>query len=294
MARPLTSQERGYARPEALVSTAWLAERLGAPDIRVVDGSWYLPAMKRDPKAEFQAEHIPGAVYFDIDEIADTDSPLPHMLPSPEKFASRAKKLGLGDGNRIVVYDGLGLFSAARVWWMFRVFGHDDVAVLDGGMRRWQQLDLPLDDEVRARAPGDFVATPRPDLAVDAAAVLAQAGDRTARILDVRAPERYRGEVEPIDAVAGHVPGARNHPFTTSLDASGRFLPATELRAALSHSLGGVPPERTIAMCGSGVTACHLLLAMEHAGLHGARLYPGSWSEWSRDPSRPVRTGDSP
>jgi plastocyanin len=138
-------EQRGYARPEALVSTEWLAQRLGAPDIRVVDGSWYLPAMKRDPKPEFLAEHIPGAVYFDIDDIADTDSPLPHMLPSPEKFAARVKKLGLGDGNRIVVYDGLGLFSAARVWWMFRVFGHDDVAVLDGGLRKWKAEGRPIE-----------------------------------------------------------------------------------------------------------------------------------------------------
>jgi thiosulfate/3-mercaptopyruvate sulfurtransferase len=168
------------------------------------------------------------------------------------------------------------------------------VAVLDGGLRRWMQLGLPLDDAIPARPPGNFVAHARPELVVDVAQVLSASADRSLRILDARAPERYRGEVEPIDAVAGHVPGARNHPFTTSLDAAGRFRPADELRAAFSASLAGVPAERAIAMCGSGVTACHLLLALEHAGLHGARLYPGSWSEWSRDPARPVRKGDAP
>src|SRR6185436_11104553 len=126
-----------YDRPDALVSTEWLAAHLDAPDVRIVDGSFFLPAQKRDPKAEFASQHIPGAVFFDVDEIADTSSPLPHMLPSPEKFASRVRKLGLGDGNRIVVYDSQGLFSAARVWWNFRVFGHKDVAVLDGGLPKW-------------------------------------------------------------------------------------------------------------------------------------------------------------
>lgn len=279
-----------------LIQAEDLALRLSDPRLRIFDCRFDL-ARPQYGRARYDDEHLPGAIYADLNrDMAAEVTPASgrHPLPLPSEFEARLRAWGVSNDSSVVAYDDGNSIYAARFWWMMRWLGHDDVAVLDGGMRRWQQLDLPLDDEVRARAPGDFVATPRPDLAVDAAAVLAQAGDRTARILDVRAPERYRGEVEPIDAVAGHVPGARNHPFTTSLDASGRFLPATELRAALSHSLGGVPPERTIAMCGSGVTACHLLLAMEHAGLHGARLYPGSWSEWSRDPSRPVRTGDSP
>lgn len=279
-----------------LIQAEDLALRLSDPRLRIFDCRFDL-ARPQYGRARYDDEHLPGAIYADLNrDMAAEVTPASgrHPLPRPSEFEARLRAWGVSNDSSVVAYDDGNSIYAARFWWMMRWLGHDDVAVLDGGMRRWQQLDLPLDDEVRARAPGDFVATPRPDLAVDAAAVLAQAGDRTARILDVRAPERYRGEVEPIDAVAGHVPGARNHPFTTSLDASGRFLPATELRAALSHSLGGVPPERTIAMCGSGVTACHLLLAMEHAGLHGARLYPGSWSEWSRDPSRPVRTGDSP
>jgi thiosulfate/3-mercaptopyruvate sulfurtransferase len=177
---------------------------------------------------------------------------------------------------------------------MLRWVGHEQVAVLEGGMRRWLQLDLPLDDEVPTPTPGNFTARPCPALVATAVEVLEAIGDPDRRLLDVRAAERYRGEVEPIDPVAGHVPGARNQPFGLSLDAENRFLPPAELRAALGASLDGVPPARTTVMCGSGVTACHLLLAMEHAGLGGARLYPGSWSEWSSDPRRPVRVGDAP
>jgi thiosulfate/3-mercaptopyruvate sulfurtransferase len=184
---------------------------------------------------------------------------------------------------------------AARLWWMMRWLGHGRVLVLDGGMRRWLHLGLPLEDHApRAAAPGNFVARPRPAMTADATAVLVSTRDPSARLLDARGAERYRGEIEPIDAVAGHVPGARNHPFTLSLGTDGCFLPRAELRAALQERLAGVPPERTVAMCGSGVSACHLLLAMEHAGLGGARLYAGSWSEWSRDPSRPVAVGADP
>jgi thiosulfate/3-mercaptopyruvate sulfurtransferase len=177
---------------------------------------------------------------------------------------------------------------------MLRWLGHDEVAVLDGGMRRWLQLGLPLTEEIPVPASGNFVARPRPAMAVSATEVLAAADDPASRVLDARAPERYRGEVEPIDRVAGHVPGARNHPFGLSLDPQGRFLPPDALRDAINASLAGVAPQRAIAYCGSGVTACHLLLAFEHAGLPGARLYPGSWSEWSSDPARPVRTGAAP
>jgi thiosulfate/3-mercaptopyruvate sulfurtransferase len=168
------------------------------------------------------------------------------------------------------------------------------VRVLDGGLRRWMQLGLPLDDSRPAPEPGDFVARPRPELALDTSAVLRASKDGTIRILDARAPERYRGDVEPIDAVAGHVPGARNHPFTLGVGADGRFLSAPELRRAFESSLQGATAERAVAMCGSGITACHLLLAMDAAGLKGARLYPGSWSEWTRDPARPVARGEAP
>jgi len=279
-----------------LIGAEALAEVLGDPRLRLFDCRFDLarPAHGRERYLE---EHLPGAVHADLNR--DLSAPATatsgrHPLPTPAAFESRLRSWGVDADSLVVAYDdGNGMY-AARLWWMLRWVGHDEVAVLDGGMRRWLQLDLPLTDEVPQRAAGNFVARLRPALAVDADAVHRASGDTDARILDARTPERYRGEVEPIDAVAGHVPGARNHPFGLSLAGDGRFLPPGALRESLSATLDGSPPERTVAMCGSGVTACHLLLALEHAGLPGARLYPGSWSQWSSDPARPVRTGGLP
>jgi thiosulfate/3-mercaptopyruvate sulfurtransferase len=274
-----------------LIGAESLAELLGQARLRLFDCRFDL-ARPDDGRRRYLDEHLPGAVYADLNR--DLSAPVTagtgrHPLPSPAAFEARLRAWGV-DGDSLVVAcdDGNGMY-AARLWWMLRWLGHDDVAVLDGGLRRWLQLGLPTTEEVPRPAPGSFVARPRPELAVDASTVLA-----AARVLDARAPERYRGEVEPIDAVAGHVPGARNHPFSLSLDAQGRFLAPDDLRESLAASLDGVPPRRAIAMCGSGVTACHLLLALEHAGLTGARLYSGSWSEWSSDPARPVRVGAEP
>jgi thiosulfate/3-mercaptopyruvate sulfurtransferase len=245
----------------------------------------------------YAAGHIPGAAYAHLNrDLSDppTATSGRHPLPTPAAVELRLRALGLNRDSLAVAYDdGNGMY-AARLWWMLRWLGHDSVFVLDGGLRRWLQLGLPIEVAVPVRGPGDFRAHPRNGMAVDAAVVAAESGNRASRLLDARAPERYRGEVEPIDAVAGHVPGAVNHPFTTSLGVDGRLLPAGELRAAFARTLDGVAPDRTIAMCGSGVTACHLLLAMEHAGLPGAKLYAGSWSEWSRDPTRPVARGPEP
>lgn len=279
-----------------LIGAEALAELLGDPRLRLFDCRFDL-ARPTDGRARYLEEHLPGAVYADLNRdlsASATASSGRHPLPAPAAFESRLRSWGVNADSLVVAYDdGNGMY-AARLWWMLRWVGHDAVAVLDGGLRRWLQQGLPLTDELPQPAAGNFVARLRPALAVDAAAVLRASGDAGVRLLDARAPERYRGEVEPIDAVAGHVPGARNHPFGLSLASDGRFLPPAALRESLSATLGGVPAERTVAMCGSGVTACHLLLALEHAGLEGARLYPGSWSEWSSDPSRPVRTGDSP
>jgi thiosulfate/3-mercaptopyruvate sulfurtransferase len=198
-----------------------------------------------------------------------------------------------GDSIVVAYDDGNGMF-AARLWWMMRWVGHNSSFVLNGGLRRGIELGLPLDTRTPASSDGDFVARPQPGHIAEADEVLAASRDATRRILDARAAERYRGEIETIDAVAGHVPGARNHPFASSVASDGRFRTAEEIRAAIESSLDGVPPARTIAMCGSGVTACHLLLAMEHAGRTGARLYAGSWSEWLRDRARPVATGPEP
>jgi len=217
-----------------------------------------------------------------------------HPLPPAADFEARLRRWGVDGDSMVIAYDDGNSMYAARLWWMLRWLGHRKAMVLDGGMRRWMQLGLPLEETITSRLPGNFVAHSHPEYVVDAEHVLAASRERTSRILDARAPERYRGEVEPIDPVAGHVPGARNYPFTASLGADGRFLPAAELRAALEERLEGVPAQGTVAMCGSGVTACHLLLAMELAGLGGARLYAGSWSEWCRNPSRPVARGAAP
>ena len=279
-----------------LIEAEALAALLGDRRLRVFDCRFDLarPAYGR---AAYRDEHVPGAIHADLN--TDLSAPATatsgrHPLPAPEEFAARLRAWGVNDDSRVVAYDDGNGAYASRLWWMLRWLGHDDVAVLDGGMRRWLQLGLPLTEDLPCPAPGDFVARPRPGMAVDAPAVLAAASDPAARILDARAPERYRGEVEPIDTVAGHVPGARNHPFGMSLDSQGRFLSPHALRDSFAASLDSVAPPSTIVYCGSGVTACHVLLALEHAGLGGARLYPGSWSEWSSDPSRPVATGAAP
>jgi len=278
-----------------LIDAEALADRLGDPRLRLFDCRFDLARPDEGRRRHLDA-HLPVALYADLNRDLATPATATsgrHPLPSPAAFEARLRSWGVDADSLVVAYDdGNGMY-AARLWWMLRWLGHDEVAVLDGGLRRWLELDLPVTAEVPQPVAGNFVAHPRTRMAVDAAAVLDASGDPRARILDARAPERYRGEVEPIDAVAGHVPGARNHPFARNLDGEGRFLPPEALRESLARSLEGVAPARTIAMCGSGVTACHLLLALEHAGLPGALLYPGSWSEWSSDPSRPVRTGDS-
>jgi thiosulfate/3-mercaptopyruvate sulfurtransferase len=279
-----------------LVRAEELALMLGDARLCIFDCRFDLarPAYGR---TAYLDEHLPGAIYADLN--TDLAGPVTatsgrHPLPSPAAFEARLRAWGLNADSRVVAYDDGNGAYAARLWWMLRWVGHDDVAVLDGGMRRWLQLGLPLTEDRPAPAPGRFAARPRSAMAVTASAVLAAAADPAVRILDARAPERYRGEVEPIDKVAGHVPGARNHPFGASLDPQGLFLPPEALHDALEASLDGVAPESAIVYCGSGVTACHVLLALEHAGLAGARLYPGSWSEWSSDPARPVATGAAP
>jgi thiosulfate/3-mercaptopyruvate sulfurtransferase len=279
-----------------LIQAEDLAALLGDARLRLFDCRFDLarPAYGR---SAYHDEHVPGAIYADLN--ADLSAPVTatsgrHPLPEPEQFAVRLRAWGVDADSRVVAYDDGNGAYASRLWWMLRWLGHDDVAVLDGGMRRWLQLGLPLSEDVPTPAPGSFMARPRPGMAASAAEVLAAAASPVARVLDARAPERYRGEVEPIDQVAGHVPGARNHPFAASLDSQGRFLPPGALRDALAASLDGVAPASAIVYCGSGVTACHVLLALEHAGLGGARLYPGSWSEWCRDPARPVATGATP
>ncbi|MFN4143503.1 3-mercaptopyruvate sulfurtransferase [Aestuariivirga sp.] len=277
-----------------IVSTEWLEAHLGSPDIAILDASWHMPATGRDAKREFLEGHIPGAQFFDIDELSDTSSPLPHMLPSPEKFSSRMRKMGIGDGKRIIAYDSAGLFSAARAWWMFKVFGHEDVAVLDGGLKKWSAEGRPLEDGP-ARKPQErhFTARFRPSMLRDMKEVAAALKSGSAQVADARSAPRFRGEeVEPRSGVrAGHMPGARNVHYASLLNPDGTLKPAEEIRAAFEAA--GVDPTRpVITSCGSGVTAAILSLALALLGTRDHALYDGSWTEWGSTEGAPVATGD--
>jgi thiosulfate/3-mercaptopyruvate sulfurtransferase len=290
----MSAAEKRYPNPGSLVSTEWLAERLQAPDVRVVDASWYLPQMKRDAKAEYAAGHIPGAVFFDIDEICDLDNPLPHMLPSPEKFSARVRKLGLGDGLRIVVYDGSGFnLSAARVWWMFRVFGHDDVAVLDGGSKKWIAEGRPLEDTPPLPRERHFTARFNATLVRDLEQMRRNLERRQAQVADARSAGRFAGaEPEPRAGLrGGHIPGSLSLPYMRLVDpADGTFLPEDELREALTRA--GIDLDRpVICTCGSGVSACAIALALDLLGHRDVAVYDGSWAEWGALVGTPVESG---
>ena len=272
-----------FPKSDALVDSAWLAAHLTAPDVRVVDASWYLPAAGRDPKAEYAENHIPGAVFFDIDDIADAESPLPHMLPAPEKFAGRVRKLGLGDGNRIVVYDGAGLSSAARVWWMFRVFGHDDVAILDGGLPKWRAEGRALENHAPMPRERHFTARLDRTMVRDLDHMRRNIDNGREQVLDARSAGRFAAtDPEPRAGLrGGHIPGSLSLPFTELLDAETKtLLPPDRLRAAFEGA--GVDLDKpVVTTCGSGVTAAVLSLGLHLLGHREVALYDGSWSEWA-------------
>jgi thiosulfate/3-mercaptopyruvate sulfurtransferase len=278
--------------PQLLVSTDWLADHLSAPDLRILDASWYLPADNRDPRAEFEVAHIPGARFFDIDEISDTQSDLPHMAPPVEKFVTRMRALGIGDGHRVVVYDSAGVFSAPRVWWLFRLFGKQDVAVLDGGLPKWRAEGRPIEDGVPILRDRHFTARRDAGLVRDVTQVAASAKLGDAQIVDARAAARFRGEApEPRPGLrAGHIPGSLNLPWGQLLNPDGTMKDTEGLRAAFEAA--GVDVRKpVITTCGSGVSAAILSLALERLGNRGHSLYDGSWAEWGAYPDLKVDTG---
>ncbi|MHB1845494.1 MAG: sulfurtransferase [Deltaproteobacteria bacterium] len=274
---------------EPLVSATWLSQRLNDQSLRVVDVRWRLGRPGAGRRL-YDAGHLPGAVHLDVDgDLAGPPGSGPgrHPLPTPERFAEAMERSGIGDETRVVAYDDQGGAIAARLWFLLRYFGHETGAVLDGGVSAWSQVG-PLTGELPSLPRGRFQPRPRPELVVDRRAV----ATGCALVLDARAPERYRGEQEPIDARAGHVPGAVSAPFSGNADSDGRFLSAAALRHRY-EAFGARPGREIIAYCGSGVTACSNLLALELAGVP-ATLYEGSWSDWSQDTAAPIATGPEP
>ncbi len=267
--------------PKTLVSTAWLAAHRADPDLRLIDASWYLPDAGRNAKAEYLAAHIPGARFFDIDEITDQRSSLPHMAPPPEKFISRLRAMGIGDGHQVVIYDGSGLFSAARAWWTFRLMGKTDVAVLDGGLPKWRAEGREIEDMPPIVRDRHMTVSRQNHLVKDVTQVAHAAKLGEAEIIDARGAPRFKGEVpEPRPGLrSGHIPGAKNVPYSTLLNPDGTMKSPDALRS-LFEAAGVNLSKPAITSCGSGVTAAILSLALERIGHRNHALYDGSWAEW--------------
>lgn len=280
--------------PKTLVSTEWLAEHLKDPDLRILDASWYLPEAGRNARQEYDEGHIPGARFFDIDEISDSRSDLPHMAPRSEKFTSRMRALGVGDGHQVVVYDGAGLLSAPRVWWLFRLMGQQNVAVLDGGLPKWKAEGHEIEDMPPIVRDRHITVRFQNHLVRDVTQVSAASKIKDHAIVDARAGNRFRGEApEPREGLrAGHIPGSRSLPYTELLNDDKTMKSPDECRQIFEAA--GVDLDKPIiTSCGSGVTAAVLALALERMGHKHWSLYDGSWAEWGMFPTVPVATGDA-
>jgi thiosulfate/3-mercaptopyruvate sulfurtransferase len=280
----------GYTH--TLCPTDWLAAHLDEPDVRVLDGSWLMPGIVPDARSGFLAGHLPGAVLFDIDAIADEATNLPHMVPSPEKFATAVGGLGIGDPDFVVVYDQLGIVSAPRVWWMFRLFGHDRVAVLDGGLPKWKHEGHPVTAVQTQPRAGRFLPTLRPNLLRSRDQVLRILDERDVQIIDARSAGRFMGvDPEPRPGLAsGHIPSSANVPYTSLVDPDTGMLLPTAALADRFQQAGVDPRTPSVCTCGSGITACVVALALHRLGQEQAAVYDGAWAEWGADPALPRQT----
>ena len=280
--------------PKTLVSTDWLAVHMKDPDLRILDASTYLPGIDRDGRTEYDAVHIPGARFFDIDEVSDGRSDLPHMVPPIEKFMSRVRAMGVGDGHQIVVYDGSGLFSAARVWWLFRLMGQDNIAVLDGGLPKWIAEGREVEDLAPVIRDRHMTVRFQNQMVRDVTQVSSASKLGTSQIVDARAAARFRGEApEPREGLrSGHIPNSRNVPFTDLLN-DDKTMKTPDQTRAIFVSAGVDLKKPIVTTCGSGVTAAVLGLALERMGHDMWSLYDGSWTEWGMFPTVPVATGEA-